>query len=112
MDYKFLVLVFMIGLSGCVTEKCIKKDESTEGHRQMVGDFPYYHWNVPIVQEVNVPAQILNGVFIPEHKELVLIKPGQWAAKEKEKYAEKHEDKYEEIKADCSNDGVDITCIP
>jgi hypothetical protein len=25
-----------------------------------------------------VPAHIANGVFIPEHNELVLIKPGEW----------------------------------
>ena len=42
------------------------------------GDFPYYHWAAPIVQEVRVPAHLANGVMIPEHNELVIIKPGEW----------------------------------
>ena len=42
------------------------------------GQFPYYHWAAPIVQEVKVPAHIEKGVFMAEHQELVLIKPGQW----------------------------------
>jgi hypothetical protein len=43
------------------------------------GNFPYYHWAAPIVQDVEVPGHIANGVFIPAHKELVIIKPGEWA---------------------------------
>lgn len=41
-------------------------------------DFPYFYWNQPLVQDVSVPAHVANGVFIPAHQELVIIKPGEW----------------------------------
>ncbi|MBF0490931.1 MAG: hypothetical protein HQL15_10070 [Candidatus Omnitrophica bacterium] len=43
------------------------------------GNFPYYHWTSPMVQDVRVPAHLSNGMMIPEHNELVIIKPGEWA---------------------------------
>ena len=60
------------------------------------GNFPYYHWAQPMVQDVRVPAHVANGIFIPEHKEMVIIQPGEWAAspaypintQPKEKYAD------------------------
>jgi hypothetical protein len=44
-------------------------------------DFPYFYWQSPIVQNVQIPAHIENGVFIPEHNEPVVIDPGEWRNK-------------------------------
>jgi hypothetical protein len=52
------------------------KDAAAQFHG---GNFPYYHWTAPIVQDVRVPAHLSNGVMIPEHNELVIIEPGQWS---------------------------------
>lgn len=35
-------------------------------------------WKKPIVQLVKVPAMIRNGVYIPEHYEYVIIRPGEY----------------------------------
>jgi hypothetical protein len=48
----------------------------TEG----LGRDPRWTWVVPIVQEVWIPPQVVNGVFIPGHREWVMIRPGQWQA--------------------------------
>lgn len=48
----------------------------TEG----LGRDPRWTWVTPIVQEVWLPPQVLNGVFIPGHREWVMIRPGQWQA--------------------------------
>ena len=42
------------------------------------GDFPYFNWAAPIIQKVKVPAQVSNGVFVPEHIEIVVLEPGKW----------------------------------
>ena len=42
------------------------------------GDFPYFYWNQPLIQDVSIPAHVANGVFIPAHQEMVIIKPGEW----------------------------------
>ena len=39
---------------------------------------PYYYWQSPVTQKVKVPAQIVNGLFIPAHYEYVIIQPGKW----------------------------------
>ena len=93
MDYKgrFLLLSIFC-LAGCSTVSPEQKPTYEQGYRAAIkeqmrgiaaqfqgGNFPYYHWTSPIVQDVHVPAHISNGVFIPEHKELVIIKPGEWA---------------------------------
>ena len=85
-----LFLAFFI-LAGCATVK--KNDQSLyeQGYREGVkenlhtymqnfqgGDFPYYNWAGPTIQDVDMPARIVNGVFIPAHKEPVIIKPGEW----------------------------------
>ncbi len=75
------------------------KDRYEEGYRQGVkeqveqvgsefkgANYPYYHWAAPMVQEVLTPAQISNGVMIPEHKQLVIIKPGEWVMRERRTY--------------------------
>ena len=88
------MLILILGLSllvGCSAISGSKKDLYKEGYTQGVreqvkqiaaqfqgGNFPYYHWSSPIVQEVRVPAHVGDGVLIPEHNELVIIKPGQW----------------------------------
>lgn len=48
----------------------------TEG----LGRDPRWTWVAPIVQEVWLPPQVVNGVFIPGHREWVMIRPGQWQA--------------------------------
>lgn len=45
-------------------------------------DFPYFYWHQPLVQYVTVPAHVSGGVFIPEHEEIVMIKPGEWKMNE------------------------------
>lgn len=91
---KYLILI-MVLLTGCSTTPSHKKDMYEQGFRQGVqeqvrqiaaqfqgGKFPYYHWVAPIVQEVRVPAHLNYGVMIPEHNELVIIKPGEWTMSE------------------------------
>jgi hypothetical protein len=76
---------------GCSSVSYNQKDIYAQGYRDAVksqmneivaglqgGEFPYYYWHKPIVQYVQVPAQVHNGVMIPAHEELVLIKPGEW----------------------------------
>ncbi len=88
--YHFLFLIILLG--GCTTISPEQKGVYEQGYRAGVGEqmrhivasfqgghFPYYHWTRPMVQDVNVPAHVANGVFIPEHKEMVIIQPGEWA---------------------------------
>lgn len=54
-----------------------------EGLRQMVeglGRDPRWTWAAPVVQEIWVPPQIVNALYIPGHREWVLIRPAQWQA--------------------------------
>jgi hypothetical protein len=37
-----------------------------------------YVWKPPLVSEVDMPALVVNGVMIPAHRELVIVRPGQW----------------------------------
>jgi hypothetical protein len=39
---------------------------------------PRWTWVAPLAQEVWVPPQIRQGVYIPGHREWVLIEPAQW----------------------------------
>ena len=86
------VMALILFCSGCSTVSSEQKQTYAQGYRAGVkeqvraiagqfqgGNFPYYHWTSPIVQEISVPGHISNGVFIPEHKEVVIIKPGEWA---------------------------------
>lgn len=85
-------LILLVCIAGCASVSTEQKQVYEDGYRAGVreqmhkiagqfqgGNFPYYHWTSPIVQEVEVPGHISNGVFIPLHKELVIIKPGEWA---------------------------------
>ncbi len=41
-----------------------------------------YVWKPPLVSEVDMPARVVNGVMIPAHRELVIVKPGYWVRTE------------------------------
>ncbi|MBI4309623.1 MAG: hypothetical protein HY591_04760 [Candidatus Omnitrophica bacterium] len=112
----------MCCLAGCAHVSTSQKQVYARGYRDGVkeqvraiagqfqgGNFPYYHWTSPIVQEVRVPGHIANGVFIPEHKEPVIIKPGEWA--ESPAYPiQSKEESYEHTMQDMAV--IDITHLP
>lgn len=88
MIFKSYLVLACLFLASCASTP---KSQYEKGYRQSVqqevkqvvaqfhgGNFPFYHWSSPIVQEVLVPARLSNGVMIPEHKQLVIIKPGEW----------------------------------
>ncbi len=88
---KYFRSFLIIFLSGCATISPDQKKLYEQGYRAGLkeeiakiaaqfqgGQFPYYHWGAPIVQDVAVPAHIEHGAFVPAHNELVLIKPGEW----------------------------------
>ena len=121
-DYFFILTLFC--LAGCAAYSSGHKQMYQQGYRAGVkeqmrgiaaqfqgGRFPYYHWANPLVQDVRVPAHISNGVFIPAHKELVIIKPGEWA--ENPAYPiESSKEAYERTTNDMPMDPVDITHLP
>ena len=41
-----------------------------------------YVWQPPMVSEVDIPARVVNGVMIPAHRELVIVRPGHWVRTE------------------------------
>jgi hypothetical protein len=41
-----------------------------------------YVWKPPMISEVDMPARVVNGVMIPAHRELVIVRPGQWVRTE------------------------------
>jgi hypothetical protein len=41
-----------------------------------------YVWKPPMISEVDMPARVVNGVMIPAHRELVIVRPGQWVRAE------------------------------
>lgn len=87
---KVFIASLIIGLTGCATTKqkqSIYEQGFREGVAENIDEFleekgndPFigYDWIEPILQEVTIPAHIGNGVFIPEHEELVIINPGAW----------------------------------
>ncbi len=124
------ILMLLFLFAGCATSPSVKHVYE-QGYRAGVneqmeaiaakfqgGQFPYYQWTAPIVQDVRVPAHIANGVFIPEHNELVLIKPGEWqkspaypiAGNEKKENQEK-KDHEQPISINYS-DSADLTVLP
>ncbi|MFA5176885.1 MAG: hypothetical protein WC440_01890 [Candidatus Omnitrophota bacterium] len=90
---KFLAISFVLLLAGCSTFG--KKDNVFEigyrlGAKENIqdfagnfygNDFPYFYWSSPIVQNVQIPAHIENGMFIPEHNEPVVIESAEWRKK-------------------------------
>jgi hypothetical protein len=41
-----------------------------------------YVWQPPMISEVDMPARVVNGVMIPAHRELVIVRPGFWVRTE------------------------------
>jgi hypothetical protein len=41
-----------------------------------------YVWNPPLISEVDMPARVVNGVMVPAHRELVIVRPGYWVRAE------------------------------
>ncbi len=41
-----------------------------------------YVWKPPLISDVDMPARVVNGVMIPAHRELVIVKPGYWVRTE------------------------------
>ncbi len=41
-----------------------------------------YVWKPPMISEVDMPARVVNGVMIPAHRELVIVRPGYWGRTE------------------------------
>ncbi len=123
MGYKNL-LVILIVLAGCTSVSSGQKRVYEQGYRTGVkeqmrtvagkfkdGDFPYYHWASPIVQEVHVPGHVANSIFIPEHTELVIIKPGEWA-RNPVYPIQSQEEIHESTEQIVDRDVSDITCLP
>ena len=107
MGYKDRIVLLIIFLSsGCAATVPVQKQAHEQDRR-----LPYYRWNSPLVQEVNVPGHVANGVFIPEHKELVIIKPGEWAQSPAYPIQSK-EETYEPPIHDVDMDVADITDLP
>jgi hypothetical protein len=42
-----------------------------------------YVWKPPMISEVDMPARVVNGVMIPAHRELVIVRPGYWVRADK-----------------------------
>jgi hypothetical protein len=41
-----------------------------------------YVWKPSMISEVDMPARVVNGVMIPAHRELVIVRPGYWVRTE------------------------------
>jgi hypothetical protein len=41
-----------------------------------------YVWQPPMISEVDMPARVFNGMMIPAHRELVIVRPGYWVRTE------------------------------
>jgi len=41
-----------------------------------------YVWMPPLISEVDMPGRVVNGIMIPAHRELVIVKPGYWVRTE------------------------------
>ena len=106
-----IAFIMMFCLSGCAHGLSQPKQKRAITSQFQGGSFPYYHWASPIVQEVNVPGHISNGVFIPEHKELVIIKPGEWTQSPAYPILSQEEN-YERTIQDVGMDVTDITHLP
>gem|GEM_PF-6137292 len=117
--------MFLVFLTGCSSLSNPKKNMYEQGYRQAVqenfkqiadefqgGDFPYYHWASPIVQQVLIPAHLGNGVMIPEHTELVIIKPGQWTMSQAYPIQTQKRKDYDNQISYVDMDVADLTALP
>lgn len=41
-----------------------------------------YVWQPPMISDVDMPARVVNGMMIPAHRELVIVRPGYWVRTE------------------------------
>lgn len=116
-------LMFLSGCSGMWVShsKDMYKKGYQEGVHEQVkqvagefqgGNFPYYHWVAPIVQEVRVPAHLSNSAMIPEHTELVIIQPGQWTMNQGYPIESQKRKNYENQASNSINDNSNITALP
>ncbi len=39
---------------------------------------PHYVYEPPVIEYVEVPAQVRDGAFYPAHREPVVVRPGYW----------------------------------
>lgn len=116
--YAWLILIMGCASTQNLTIKDVYekgyKDASKEQMDLIVerfngGDFPYFYWNQPIIQNVDVPAHISNGVFVPAHQEIVIIKPGEW--KHNAGYPIQSKEKVND-RPSVNNNTVNITPMP
>jgi hypothetical protein len=52
-----------------------------DAHAQLAAETvadPRATWVAPVVQEIWIPAQVVHGVFIPGHREWVVVHPADW----------------------------------
>jgi hypothetical protein len=52
-----------------------------DAHAQLAAETasdPRATWVAPEVQEIWIPAQVVRGVFIPGHREWVVVHPADW----------------------------------
>lgn len=121
MVYKGMHVFIIVLLTGCAASDIQKKKIYSAEYRKevsqrmaaVVSEFKNtqtYHWKKPITQEVMVPAHIANGVFIPAHKEIVIIKPGEWTLSPASPIVSKEEAYEEGVRLDISS--ADITHLP
>ncbi len=122
--YRNYILIFgFIILTGCGYHH--KKDVYEQGYRNGVqeqvkqvasqfqgGNFPYYHWSSPLVQQVKVPAHLSSGAMIPEHDELVIIKPGEWIISPAYPIKTQQRNNYEKKSTSMDMDLADLTSLP
>lgn len=73
---KIIIFVLVLILSGCVSSNLQKNSLDNADNELTKGDIQNLTWKKPIVQLVKVPATIRNGVYMPEHYEYVIIRPG------------------------------------
>ena len=123
-SYKRLILSASFAfLTGCTTMS--NKDIYKEGYQRGVheqikqvagefqgGNFPFYHWSSPIVQSVKIPAHLTNGVMIPAHDELVIIKPGEWAMSPGYPIQNQKRNNYENQNSSSDLDVSNLTALP
>ena len=126
-SYKYFILMINVFIvSGCASiSEHHSKDIYKEDYRKIVqeevkqivsefqgGQFPYYHWTAPIVQNVEVPAHLSNGVMIPNHQELVIIKPGEWSMNSAYPINTQQRKEHENKNSNVDSNIADLTPMP
>lgn len=52
--------------------------ETLQEYKQRLRARQEYVYEPPLVQDVDMPARIVNGTFYPAHRQKVIVKPGRW----------------------------------